>query len=660
MEPINYRDALRRRWPVVVACALVGALIGGLLPVHVAYPPPHAEYEASTLIGITPGTSGKGTATIGQIKFFSANLQVIGDAAKAAHIKEKAPNLVADIIFPSAKKKKKGSSTPPGTVRVSVKQPSAKRSAKLTNAFVASLISFMNARLVTQHQKDLRIAEQKVSNYSNQIQSLSTQITALQPPPTTTTTTVPKTTTTTAPKTTTTTAPKTTTTTTKTAAAVAGGGRAGAVLVAAKGNPDVALLQEQLAVAQTAYQNSVASVNALKQTPAPTSGIQVLQPATPHKATKTTVKKSSLNSHSVRGLLGLAGGAVLGVGLAFLLDALDKRLRTVARTQETLVYPVLTEIPGTEGAGSRSRRRRTETAPPVVYATFTEPGSAVAEAYRMLRTAVLLEPIIGPGAALAPGATSGASSTDSSSAQRAVGPDGSTVAASESPAPPDRRSRQVVLVVSAGVEPTRALVVTNLAAAFAEAGEQALIVTTADLRERDRLQDTLVVAPVGADPSGATVASSTRPTEVAGVRSLALSSLIEGPGQLATRSAAILSAAREVADVVIVDAPLLAVHDAEALVPSVDVVLVVIQSWWTTVDQATRSGAFLRRIAAPVVGAALTEVRLGKKDLRRVVEPPKRADAEAEDEDEDRLVRASSSGRLRRKQGRDARVLDDD
>jgi Mrp family chromosome partitioning ATPase len=216
---------------------------------------------------------------------------------------------------------------------------------------------------------------------------------------------------------------------------------------------------------------------------------------------------------------------------------------------------------------------------------------------------------------------------------------------------PDRRLRQVVLVVSPGVEPTRALVVTNLAAAFAEAGEQALIVTTADLRDRDRNEDTLVVAPVGVGaPTAAVVAESTRPTGMAGVRSLAFSSLIEGPGQLATRSAAVLAAAREVADVVIVDAPLLAVHDAEALVPAVDVVLVVVESWWTRVDQATRSGAFLRRISAPVLGAVLTEIRLGRKDLRRVIEPPVRTGAQ--EEDEERLV-SSGSSRMSRRRRRD-------
>src|SRR5208282_3836365 len=101
-----------------------------------------------------------------------------------------------------------------------------------------------------------------------------------------------------------------------------------------------------------------------------------------------------------------------------------------------------------------------------------------------------------------------------------------------STAPETRPPRDVILVVSAGAEPTRALVVTNLAAAFAEAGQQAIVVTTADLRQPDRLYDTMVMGPVDSDMSPQTVAESTRPTEVPGVRSLALGRLLEGPGQL--------------------------------------------------------------------------------------------------------------------------------
>ena len=190
--------------------------------------------------------------------------------------------------------------------------------------------------------------------------------------------------------------------------------------------------------------------------------------------------------------------------------------------------------------------------------------------------------------------------------------------------------------------------VTNLAAAFAEAGDKALVITTSDLRQRDQVPDTMVLASVDAELTLDVVEAATRLTEIPGIRSLALSRLIEGPGQLEPRAPAILAAARQLADVVIVDAALLAVHDAEALAPEVDLVLVVVQSGWTRVDQATRSGVFLRRISAPVLGAVMTEVLLGRKDLRRVAERPDRADAE----DEDRLVGTSRMARHGRKRGR--------
>jgi Mrp family chromosome partitioning ATPase len=241
----------------------------------------------------------------------------------------------------------------------------------------------------------------------------------------------------------------------------------------------------------------------------------------------------------------------------------------------------------------------------------------------MLRTAILLQPVSGPQSASA--------------------------------AASDHGLRDVILVVSAGAEPTRALVVTNLAAAFAEAGQQALVITTADLRQLDRQADTMVMASsVDLDMSPATVAGATRATEIPGVRSLALGRLLDGPGQLARYAPAIVASARQDADVVIVDAPLLAVHDAEALVPAVDVVVVVVQSWWTRVDQATQSGAFLRRIAAPVVGAALTEVHFGHKDLRSVLDRAARTDAQ----DEDEMVGASSMTRHGRWRGRRSRWVE--
>ena len=55
-------------------------------------------------------------------------------------------------------------------------------------------------------------------------------------------------------------------------------------------------------------------------------------------------------------------------------------------------------------------------------------------------------------------------------------------------------ARQVIMVVSAGTEATRPLVVTNLAATFADGGQRVLVMSTHDLHASNR------VSPPGQDP----------------------------------------------------------------------------------------------------------------------------------------------------------------
>jgi Mrp family chromosome partitioning ATPase len=84
-----------------------------------------------------------------------------------------------------------------------------------------------------------------------------------------------------------------------------------------------------------------------------------------------------------------------------------------------------------------------------------------------------------------------------------------------------------------------------------------------------------------------------------------------------TRGPAIITAARQVADAVIIDAPpLLRTHDAIALLPAVDVVLVVAQYAVTKSDEARESGDMLRRFRAPVLGVVFTNVPSKEKDPR--------------------------------------------
>ncbi len=59
-------------------------------------------------------------------------------------------------------------------------------------------------------------------------------------------------------------------------------------------------------------------------------------------------------------------------------------------------------------------------------------------------------------------------------------------------------------------------------------------------------------------------------------------------------------------------------HHVEALAQLVDVVLVVGECGTTTFDEARRSGDLLRRMAAPVLGVVLTNVRLPYNDPRQM------------------------------------------
>ena len=177
------------------------------------------------------------------------------------------------------------------------------------------------------------------------------------------------------------------------------------------------------------------------------------------------------------------------------------------------------------------------------------------------------------------------------------------------------------MVVSAGTEATRPLVVTNLAATFADGGQRVLVMSTHDLHASNR------VSPRGQDPTAPiapeVLESALRPSPLANVSSVPLIPFVANSGQLALRMPAVLEAARHLAEVILVEAPpLLGFHDAEALAPSVDVVLVVGECLATTFDQAKRSGDLLRRIGAPVIGVALTNMRIGSRDIRRSVEKP--------------------------------------
>ncbi len=387
------------------------------------------------------------------------------------------------------------------------------------------------------------------------------------------------------------------------------------------------------------------------------TGYQVLQTAT---ATSVgTTPAGSSGTRWVRGLIGLLIGLVLAVIVALIRGRLDRRIRSAGRAAAAFGFPIVVEIPVAGPA--------TPTGPgqyPMVD-VVRNPDSPGAEAYRMLRMSLLFEPVpAGPGVpeGSVPADPRRAAATNGSGAPevepesvgaakpdraattaRDTGPDREArpgrsegdvkperaAAAALAPAPAVTRTagtesvdpamRKVILVASAGNELTRPHVAANLAAIYGEAGDKVVVISTWDVEAGAIPSDAPDVP--GADRiRSRDVAAALEPSRLDHVYRLSLRPFVSGSAQLVTRGGRLLDAARKVCDVVIVDVPpMLALHHAEALSHSVDVVLVVAECGFSTIDDAGRAGDLLRRIEAPVLGVVVTNVPLPARDIRQTV-----------------------------------------
>src|SRR5207248_9624433 len=96
----------------------------------------------------------------------------------------------------------------------------------------------------------------------------------------------------------------------------------------------------------------------------------------------------------------LALGLTTGIGLAFVLEALDNTVRTPEQAQAISALPSLGMIPlGSKAPTESNGRQRLSLASskePVELVTQSRPQSQMAESYRALRTSLLLTSIGAP------------------------------------------------------------------------------------------------------------------------------------------------------------------------------------------------------------------------------------------------------------------------
>ncbi len=261
--------------------------------------------------------------------------------------------------------------------------------------------------------------------------------------------------------------------------------------------------------------------------------------------------------------LGTGLGALLGAGLALVVERLDSRLRERRRAEEAFAAPVLVEFPV---LARRQRGRRILVGP--------EHHHAVAEDFRSLRTSVMFMQTGGEQAGV-------------------------------------HQKFGVIMITSPGPGEGKTTTAMNLAAAFAETGRRVVLVN-ADFR-RPTIVKAVIAA--GRPPLPGGLMSLTRlppseflvPTDVPGVDLLDLAPLAASAGDLTRATVKMAAQLRHEVDVVVVDTPPLAVTtEALEFVPISEVVILIGRIGVTSTEGAKRAAELVQFAGAKRVGVALT------------------------------------------------------
>jgi Mrp family chromosome partitioning ATPase len=146
---------------------------------------------------------------------------------------------------------------------------------------------------------------------------------------------------------------------------------------------------------------------------------------------------------------------------------------------------------------------------------------------------------------------------------------------------------------------------------FAEAGDRVLVATTGGMRTEFEGDGKGFRGWEGEmpDTDAAELVANARPSQIPGVSSLALGSVFSNPARLALKAGSLIEAARDVVDVLLIEAPLLSTQDGAALLPVADLVVVVCESWHTTVQDGLRTQRLLTQRRPPVLGLVMTNMQ---------------------------------------------------
>jgi Mrp family chromosome partitioning ATPase len=575
LEPVDYFRVIRRRWRVVVGLFVVGLAVAFVTTPHSPKPgrvtttQVHSYVATATLVQLqtfagttfTAGTPASSVVPLSTAAFLLTVGQVPRLAAQQLHYAGNPVVLATEI---------QGKVNPlVGTLEVTAAGSDPTATANLANAFADQLVSYLNTLATSERQQAIAAATATINSIQTQLRQIDAQLPAGAAQP---------------------------------------------------NDPRVESLQAEHAAlvsqATAAYQQQ----NQLLTAGPASGGFTSFQRATAIPVSQgggATSSRLNISNRKERTILGGLLGLLVGIGLAFLLERVDTRLWTKKAAEESFGFPVVAQIPEVPG-----KKRE-----PVL---LLRPSSPAAEAYRTLRTSLLL---------MEPPPSADISGNGVRHPRRSSVNGGAYQASSSLP------RLQVLVVSPVGPTEDSGMVVANLAVALGESGYSVIVLdcdflagaAASYLGVSDGPGLTDLVEALQTAPVRATVPPTLESS--AAVRSISIpnSSIAErlaevvspGPArgvQVVPRGTGsrrpagftavipeVVAAAKEMADIVLVDtSPLLVASDAGELVPLADTVLVVSRCGRARADAAERATELLERLRAPVLGVAVTDTSAGR------------------------------------------------
>jgi len=538
MELLAYFRVLRRRWALILLLTIVGGVLGAAsTQIDHGSPKSRTYYKAAhTLVLNTDDTGDSGArpsiTNLDQMAILATTPGVADEVAKKLGSSQSGRQLAERIV----------TTVDPvtNTLDITAVDPESEQAVRLADAFAGELVAALNAREQTRFTTRRDALTKQVTDFGSQANSLLAQLIAVPRPPNFDT------------------LQSQYDATQKQYSAVYGELQQ----LLADGAPQSALASLTDAQSQPINASEYASrlnLGALGQNHLRLDGTSTAADAS------ASTSSSAVDSPGARGALGAVLGFLVGVGLALMIDRLDRRVRTRKDVEAAFDLPVLADVPTLPRRAGRYE-----------IVSLTQPMSETAEAYRAVQTSLQFQ-----FATIRAGAQPGTNGSDPVFGVKPEEP-------------------FVVMVTSALPGEGKSATAANLAVVFAETGSKVLVVNCDFRRPTAHRYFDVEDVP-----------RRVQPTAIDGVQVITnvLAEADSNPAQYVAAQRQVVTAAKQHFDTIILDtAPILAANDAVAMTSAADLVLLVARTNLTTSDAAQRGLETLDRVDAALAGVVFLGV----------------------------------------------------